>query len=274
MSQRINGERAALERLKEHLIECEGAKLRLKDLVAERETSYARVFDAIVGEENILHELYDPLMQRLAIAGGTLNKLTFTVSRDVDIAAWATAGENLLDLRRISSFRGKGTLHSLAEAALGDAWRSGDPKAVGIAMSEFRENHDTVLMEGAPVPKTEEANYREWSKRFAKWLYSTDHITINYGIHYENVDIQNLSPGTRGIVLLLLYLALDDADDRPLIIDQPEENLDPKSIFDELVGLFVKVKSKRQVIMVTHNANLVVNADDQVIISRKWGRID
>ena len=53
------------------------------------------------------------------------------------------------------------------------------------------------------------------------------------------IDIRKLSPGTRGIVLLLLYLALDDADDRPLIIDQPEENLDPQSIFDELVGLFI-----------------------------------
>lgn len=38
-------------------------------------------------------------------------------------------------------------------------------------------------------------------------------------------DIRKLSPGTRGIVLLLLYLAIDDQDDRPLIIDQPEENL-------------------------------------------------
>jgi hypothetical protein len=56
------------------------------------------------------------------------------------------------------------------------------------------------------------------------------------------------------------YLALDDADDRPLIIDQPEENLDPKSIFDELIGLFVRAKHKRQVIMVTHNANLVIAA--------------
>src|SRR4030095_2167637 len=68
--------------------------------------------------------------------------------------------------------------------------------------------------------------------------------------------------------LLLLYLALDDADDRPLIIDQPEENLDPKSVFDELVSLFTKAKTKRQVIMVTHNANLVINTDaDQIIIA-------
>ena len=52
------------------------------------------------------------------------------------------------------------------------------------------------------------------------------------------------------------------------LIDQPEENLDPKSIYDELVPLFQSAKRKRQVIMVTHNANLVVNTDaDQIIIA-------
>jgi Predicted ATPase len=82
------------------------------------------------------------------------------------------------------------------------------------------------------------------------------------------VDIRKLSPGARGIVLLLLYLTLDEADDRSLIIGQPEENLDPKSVFDELVGLFIEAKKKRQVIIVTHNANLVVNTDaDQTIIA-------
>jgi energy-coupling factor transporter ATP-binding protein EcfA2 len=61
---------------------------------------------------------------------------------------------------------------------------------------------------------------------------------------------------------------LDEADDRPLIIDQPEENLDPKSVNDELVPLFIAAKAKRQVIMVTHNANLVINTDaDQIIIA-------
>ena len=104
--------------------------------------------------------------------------------------------------------------------------------------------------------------------RFAKWLFSTDHIQIEYSIDYEGTDISKLSPGTRGIVLLLLYLALDDSDHRPLIIDQPEENLDPKSIFDELVSLFIEAKAKRQVIMVTHNANLVINTDaDQIIVA-------
>ena len=53
------------------------------------------------------------------------------------------------------------------------------------------------------------------------------------------------------------------------MIDQPEENLDPKSIFEELVARFRKEKLRRQIIIVTHNANLIVNADaDQVIVAK------
>jgi predicted ATPase len=69
-------------------------------------------------------------------------------------------------------------------------------------------------------------------------------------------------------VLLLLYLAIYKQDRRPLLIDQPEENLDPKSVYEELVPYFREARLRRQVIIVTHNANLVVNTDaDQVIVA-------
>lgn len=268
LSKRIVEETVALERLKERLADCEGAKDRVKLLVQDREAAYVRVFEAVAAEQNVLIELYSPLMKRLEEAGGTLKKLAFSVRREADVGQWANAGEQLLDLRVQGSFKGRGTLRQLADAALKGAWETGDPKTISAAMAKFREDNQETLLDRAPVPKADKANYREWSKSFAKWLYGTQHIKIEYSIDYDGIDIRKLSPGTRGIVLLLLYLALDDADDRPLIIDQPEENLDPKSVFDELVALFVSAKSKRQVIMVTHNANLVVNADaDQVIVA-------
>lgn len=268
LSKRIAEETAALVRLKERLIDCEGAMNRVRTLVQEREATYVRVFEAVVAEQNVLIELYSPLMKRLDAAGGTLKKLAFSVRREVDLAQWAKDGEQLLDLRVQGAFKGRGTLRQRADAALKETWETGDPKAISAAMATFREDNQAALLDQAPVPKADQANFREWSKSFAKWLYGTEHIKIQYSIDYDGVDIRKLSPGTRGIVLLLLYLALDDSDDRPLIIDQPEENLDPKSIFDELVGLFVEAKTKRQVIMVTHNANLVENADaDQVIVA-------
>jgi hypothetical protein len=171
-------------------------------------------------------------------------------------------------LRRMGPFQGRGSVAARAERGLSAAWRTGDAEAVTKAMAAFREENQDELLEAARVPKGNPSDYRTWLKSFAKWLYSTDHIQVRYSVDYDGTDIRNLSPGTRGIVLLLLYLALDTADDRPLIIDQPEENLDPKSIYDELVGLFIAAKAKRQVIMVTHNANLVINTDaDQIIIA-------
>ena len=208
-------------------------------------------------------------MDRLREASGTLRNLSFSVERAADVQKWATeAEENLIDLRKQGSFKGKGTLLQRANAVLRPAWEHGSAADVSAAMAKFRDLYQNDLLQHSPVSRSDQTEFRAWSKRFAQWLFSTDHIEIKYGIEYDGVDIRKLSPGTRGIVLLLLYLALDDADDRPLIIDQPEESLDPKSVFDELVALFVQAKLKRQVIMVTHNANLVVNTDaDQIIIA-------
>lgn len=268
VTSRIVAEQAALEELKKKLIDAKGARDRATQLNADREAAYKRVFDAVLKEQAILSDLYEPLLTKLSTAKGTLKKLSFTVIRKADVIGWADeAEEHLLD-RRKGSLKGKGTLTERANEMLRSAWEVGDPDAISKAMASFRQEHLQALMDHAPVSRADHAEFRQWAKRFAQWLYSTEHIQILYGIEYDGVDIRKLSPGTRGVVLLLLYLALDEADDRPLIIDQPEENLDPKSVYDELVPLFIQAKSRRQVIIVTHNANLVINTDaDQIIIA-------
>lgn len=269
LSKTIATESSLLQTLKEKLTDAQGAKERIRQLQKERETAYGRAFDALIAEQSVLEELYAPLMARLAASSGSLQKLSFSVARIADVALWAESAEDgLIDLRKAGAFRGKGTLQQKANESLRTAWEKGDSSSVIVAMEEFRRLYQKDLLEHSPVARTEQAEFRSWSKRFAQWLFSFNHIEIQYGINYDGVDIRKLSPGTRGIVLLLLYLALDDKDDRPLLIDQPEENLDPKSVFDELVPLFVQAKAHRQVIMVTHNANLVINTNaDQIIIA-------
>jgi hypothetical protein len=266
---RIAQENSALQTLETRLTDAQGAVVRRKDLQTERDETYGRVFEAIINEQNALAGLYAPLMARLAASSGTLKKLSFAVRRIADVQAWGSvAEEELLDRRKTGPFYGRGSLIAAATEALKPVWETGSAVEVQAAMTAFMARYLRDLLSHAPFAPTQQAEFRAWSKRFAHWLFSTDHITVRYEISYDGVDIRKLSPGTRGIVLLLLYLALDDSDDRPLIIDQPEENLDPKSVFDELVALFVAAKAKRQVIMVTHNANLVINTDaDQIIVA-------
>lgn len=89
---------------------------------------------------------------------------------------------------------------------------------------------------------------------------------LSYGLKYNGVELEKLSPGTKGIVLLILYLGMDIADTRPLIVDQPDENLDNESIYELLTTYFKTAKTRRQIILITHNPNLVVNGDSEQVI--------
>lgn len=269
LTSRIAQETGALATLEARLLDAQGAAIRRKQLQTERDAAYGCVFEAIINEQDALAALYAPLMLRLGAASGTLTKLGFSVRRSADAVAWGEfAEEKLLDRRKSGPFYGRGSLIAVANTSLKPAWETGSAAAVQAAMTNFIATYSKDLLSHAPYAPAQQLDFRAWSKRFAHWMFGTDHIKVQYEIAYDGVDIRKLSPGTRGIVLLLLYLALDDADDRPLIIDQPEENLDPKSVFDELVSLFIAAKAKRQVIMVTHNANLVINTDaDQIIVA-------
>lgn len=98
-----------------------------------------------------------------------------------------------------------------------------------------------------------------------KLALTDNFITINYTIQFNGMEISQLSTGQKGIVLLKLLLRLSNKT-CPLLIDQPEDNLDNKSIFDELVQEFKSIKEKRQLIIATHNPNLVVNTDSEEVI--------
>ena len=269
LSARIVQENALLQLLEARQMDALGAATRRKSLQIEREAAYGRLFEAILSEQNVLEGLYAPLMARLADSSGTLQKLSFSVSRIVDADSWGQFAEDkLIDCRKSGPFNGRGSLIDLANRELKPAWATGNAAQIQAAMASFIATYWKDLVKHAPFAQTQKQEFATWLKQFAHWLFGTEHIRVRYEIAYDGLDIRKLSPGTRGVVLLLLYLALDDADDRPLIIDQPEENLDPKSVFDELVSLFMMAKMKRQVIIVTHNANLVVNTDaDQIIIA-------
>lgn len=258
---------AALRKLDADVTLAKGAVERRKILLERRRQDYTQAFHTIIEEEEQLRALYRPLRQTLEAAAGALGKLAFVVEREVDIDRWVRAGESLMDLRLESAFRGRGALGQKAREYLLTPWKNGTPEDVDQAMEKFRNDLLTEVKAAQPI-YTDPQERREWPQRVATWLYDVNQIKVRYSIVYDGVPIERLSPGTRGIVLLLLYLAVDTHDHRPLFIDQPEENLDPQSVFDELVPHFRAARQRRQVIVVTHNANLVVNTDaDQVIIA-------
>jgi ABC-type lipoprotein export system ATPase subunit len=271
LSDKIGRSENTLAQREQEIRAAEGANDRLANLVTQRQEAYRNLLQRIGREEKLLAALYKPLQDRLDAQSGTLAKLAFSVNRIVDLDAWSDAGERLFDRARQGPFKGIGTLTEIINEQLREVWNKGSADDIAEAMADFRKQYGADFWKHAfqDVLKSRDARKR-WFERVSEWLYSTDHVKVTYGLTYEEVDIQQLSPGTRGIVLLLLYLSIDVDDERPLVIDQPEENLDPKSIFDELIERFKEAKTRRQIIIVTHNANLVVNTDaDQVIVAER-----
>ncbi len=80
-----------------------------------------------------------------------------------------------------------------------------------------------------------------------------------------NPKIQTMSPGKKALVLLKLLINLANSD-CPILIDQPEDDLDNRSIYYELVDFLRQKKHDRQIIIVTHNANIVLGSDSEEII--------
>lgn len=102
-------------------------------------------------------------------------------------------------------------------------------------------------------------------KELYSYLFSLKFLDYNYQLKQGDKNLEQLSPGERGALLLIFYLLLDK-NDIPLIIDQPEDNLDNYSVAHILVPFIKEAKKKRQIIMVTHNPNLAVVADAEQII--------
>jgi AAA domain, putative AbiEii toxin, Type IV TA system len=80
----------------------------------------------------------------------------------------------------------------------------------------------------------------------------------------REIPVLHLSDGQRHTILLTIAMLADS--NIPLVIDQPEDDLDNAFIFASIVTTLRQIKEKRQVILVTHNANIAVLGDSELIL--------
>lgn len=102
-------------------------------------------------------------------------------------------------------------------------------------------------------------------------IFGLNFLEPRYSLRFQDTQIEQLSPGQRGALLLIFYLLVDKGK-TPIILDQPEENLDNETVFRLLVPVLSEAKKQRQIIMVTHNPNLAVVCDAEQIIHAMFDR--
>lgn len=164
---------------------------------------------------------------------------------------------------------GKGQLSRLLELVVD--WR--DEPSVFEALSSIVDAIDFDAREDflAAPTRTRRGIFEQLKQgrdpvEFYDFVFGLSYLEPVYDLKVDGKVLTELSPGERGGVLLVFYLMLDKRD-IPLVIDQPEDNLDNKSVYEILVKFLKRAKKRRQIIIATHNPNLAVVADAEQIIN-------
>ena len=112
------------------------------------------------------------------------------------------------------------------------------------------------------------------SKKEAVKKLLNDYFYDYWEITYKNDKLGEMSTGKASFVILMLIIGLSKSKS-PILIDQPEDNLDNRSVSENIISYLRNKKIERQIILVTHNANIVVNADaENVIVANQKGQND
>lgn len=147
-----------------------------------------------------------------------------------------------------------------------------DGDAVAKGLRDIRKKITAGLEKpGAALPPI--LRTKITAEQLYEHLFELQQLKAKFSLSLAGTTIQQMSPGQRGALLLIFYL-LVDTEPTPLILDQPEENLDNQTVYSLLVPIIQRAKERRQIVMVTHNANLAVCCDAEQIIHAEFDRAD
>ncbi len=232
-----------------------------------RQTNLAlQIHNEKVAQATVYRTLYGPVQDFIDSHELTKDKLKLEFRAELINEDFANRLLGLLALNRRGSFMGIDEGRAKAEEFVQiTRWEEAD------SVRTFLDNIDKALhqdqRETAP-PSTQLKDQLLKGKKpeeVFNLLYGLEYIRPKYILRWEGKDLSMLSPGERGTLLLVFYLLIDKGD-VPLVIDQPEGNLDNHTVAKVLVDCIKTARKKRQVFIVTHNPNLAVVCDaDQVI---------
>jgi len=265
----------AVQQSQEAIKKVENTRKRVINLSQERRDSVDRIkqeLDAECGDIGVRFEKKQAGVDQLS---SDHKKLLQSLLRDIDISGAIVFDKDrflegmwdYIDGRKFRSTTTKTKNERLAETLgvksaddffqliAGEPIIQIDSDASPVAIEKF-VNAPDIFYEGK---EKEFFDYLFLRKQRDKYL------RIVPTVKYQEKDLQRVSVGQRGTFYLCLKLATESFS-TPFVFDQPEDDLDNQFIIDQLLPIFREIKKYRQVIIATHNANLVINADSEQII--------
>jgi ABC-type lipoprotein export system ATPase subunit len=257
--------------LKKQLASLATLPQRRADLRGEQEAKAREILAEKQRLKGFYEAYYKPVQQFLEhdpLASSESFKLTFEVS--MAESGFADRFLSLINQRKVGPFAGleEGRAEVRKMLAVVD-WNS--PQNVMEFASELLKT--LSVSEDRELDVETQLLDRFGLEDLYNLIYSMDYLSPIYRLTWGGRGLEQLSPGERGNLLLVFYLLIDQHD-IPLVIDQPEENLDNQTIVRTLVPCMKRAKKRRQIIMVTHNPNLAVVCDAEQVIYAQLDKED
>lgn len=245
------------EKLEDHLAESK----------VDRENQVKTLFKRKVQMINMYKTLFQPVESFIENYGELLSDYKIQLDVDFRISGLSEKFFDHISLGSKGSFIGNPSGIEKLNQILEKHERKTENGVIGF-LDDVLLNLQTDQREGQ---KDEEREIESQLKKgyttldLYTYLFNLEYLIPEYRLKLGNKNLTELSPGERGALLLIFYLTLDQGD-IPLVIDQPEENLDNQSVFKILVQFIKKAKERRQIIIVTHNPNLAVACHAEQIV--------
>lgn len=239
---------------------------QIAEVQAELESVCQKIHATKLAEAAVYTQLYGPIQQFIEEQTATSENLKLEFKAEVVEEGFV---ENLLahiSQNKIGSFsgveEGRQKAGSLVAPVVWSSWDS--VKMFLQSVMDALHIDRRPGYSGAVAVKSQVGKGKSVADLYL-WLYGASYMKPRYLLKWDGKDVEQLSPGERGTLLLVFYLLIDDSD-LPLIIDQPEANLDNATVAQKLVDCIRAARNRRQVLIVTHNPNLAVVCDaDQII---------
>ena len=245
---------------------------QLKELEAKRLQLSGEIFDTLDAQRRARAELFKPVQDLIQKNG--LIREDYRLQFQATLAASADAiADQLFALIKQTwgDFRGQDE----ALSTIRKLFDSHDPNTRDGALAFVGTLQEKVLeaarASGSPAGIFNLVKKGQSAAAVYDLIFGLNFLEPRYSLLFQDTQIEQLSPGQRGALLLIFYLLVDKGK-TPIILDQPEENLDNETVFRLLVPVLSEAKKQRQIIMVTHNPNLAVVCDAEQIIHARFDR--
>ncbi|MYD65666.1 MAG: AAA family ATPase [Chloroflexi bacterium] len=236
-------------------------KAELTDLVDGRGGAIKRKETLEAERKVLLDSLGDIRRQKSRATEEAARDLTDRVGDRVRVRTNPLADRSQLFRLFEGQLQGQGVLKAQLEKLVGF-----QPSAIAEAMRQGPGALEELGCSGSTASKV--AELPAATARACEECDLPDEVVVEINLGAEGAEnwmsVQDVSPGQRATALLALALASGTS---PLIIDQPEDDLDNRYIYAEFVRVLGDVCKTRQVIVATHNANVAVLGDAELVLA-------